>query len=83
MPLPADRHRGGFPALETGIHLLSHSLGPVPRAARAGPTSISGNARCAKTSGRRTGGACRARSAIWSRVSWAGDRGHSRRTAGL
>ena len=34
MPLPADRHRGEFPALETGIHLLSHSLGPVPRAAR-------------------------------------------------
>src|SRR5439155_6200247 len=34
IPLPADRLRGEFPALETGIHLLSHSLGPVPRGAR-------------------------------------------------
>jgi kynureninase len=34
MPLPADRFRQEFPALETGIHLLSHSLGPVPRATR-------------------------------------------------
>jgi kynureninase len=34
MPLPADRRRDDFPALQTGIHLLSHSLGPVPRAAR-------------------------------------------------
>jgi kynureninase len=30
-----DRRRDEFPALATGIHLLSHSLGPVPRAARA------------------------------------------------
>src|ERR1044071_9562478 len=30
-----DRHRAEFPTLATGIHLLSHSLGPVPRTARA------------------------------------------------
>ena len=30
----ADRHRNQFPTLASGIHLLSHSLGPVPRAAR-------------------------------------------------
>jgi kynureninase len=30
----ADRHRNEFPTLASGIHLLSHSLGPVPRAAR-------------------------------------------------
>jgi kynureninase len=30
----ADRHRTEFPTLASGIHLLSHSLGPVPRAAR-------------------------------------------------
>ena len=30
----ANRHRNEFPTLATGIHLLSHSLGPVPRAAR-------------------------------------------------
>ncbi len=30
-----DRRREEFPALAAGIHLLSHSLGPVPRAARA------------------------------------------------
>src|SRR5712664_3412860 len=29
-----DRRREEFPALAAGIHLLSHSLGPVPRAAR-------------------------------------------------
>ena len=29
-----DRHRSKFPTLASGIHLLSHSLGPVPRAAR-------------------------------------------------
>jgi kynureninase len=29
-----DRHRKEFPTLASGIHLLSHSLGPVPRAAR-------------------------------------------------
>ncbi|HYK21506.1 MAG TPA: aminotransferase class V-fold PLP-dependent enzyme [Pyrinomonadaceae bacterium] len=28
------RHRDEFPTLASGIHLLSHSLGPVPRAAR-------------------------------------------------
>ena len=28
------RHREQFPTLASGIHLLSHSLGPVPRAAR-------------------------------------------------
>jgi kynureninase len=28
------RHRNEFPTLASGIHLLSHSLGPVPRAAR-------------------------------------------------
>ena len=28
------RHRAEFPTLASGIHLLSHSLGPVPRAAR-------------------------------------------------
>jgi len=32
--LPNDRHRSEFPSLASGIHLLSHSLGPVPRAAR-------------------------------------------------
>jgi len=30
----ANRHREEFPTLATGIHLLSHSLGPVPRAVR-------------------------------------------------
>jgi kynureninase len=29
-----DRHRNEFPTLASGIHLLSHSLGPVPRAVR-------------------------------------------------
>lgn len=29
-----DRRRGEFPGLGDGIHLLSHSLGPVPRTAR-------------------------------------------------
>jgi len=29
-----DRHRYDFPTLASGIHLLSHSLGPVPRSAR-------------------------------------------------
>lgn len=29
-----DRRREQFPTLSAGIHLLSHSLGPVPRAAR-------------------------------------------------
>ncbi|HSE30961.1 MAG TPA: aminotransferase class V-fold PLP-dependent enzyme [Pyrinomonadaceae bacterium] len=29
-----DRHRDQFPTLASGIHLLSHSLGPVPRAVR-------------------------------------------------
>src|SRR5918993_2894783 len=28
------RHREEFPTLSSGIHLLSHSLGPVPRAVR-------------------------------------------------
>ena len=31
---PFNRRREEFPTLATGIHLLSHSLGPVPRAAR-------------------------------------------------
>ena len=29
-----NRHRDEFPTLASGIHLLSHSLGPVPRAVR-------------------------------------------------
>src|SRR5215204_881120 len=29
-----DRYRAEFPTLASGIHLLSHSLGPVPHAAR-------------------------------------------------
>lgn len=29
-----NRHREQFPTLSSGIHLLSHSLGPVPRAVR-------------------------------------------------
>ena len=29
-----NRRREEFPALASGIHLLSHSLGPVPRGAR-------------------------------------------------
>ena len=29
-----NRHRYAFPTLASGIHLLSHSLGPVPRSAR-------------------------------------------------
>src|SRR5499427_5718734 len=29
-----NRRRAEFPTLASGIHLLSHSLGPVPRAAR-------------------------------------------------
>jgi len=32
--MPIDRHRYAFPTLASGIHLLSHSLGPVPRSAR-------------------------------------------------
>jgi kynureninase len=36
MPDPTfNRRREEFPTLTTGIHLLSHSLGPVPRAVRA------------------------------------------------
>jgi len=31
---PFNRRREEFPTLASGIHLLSHSLGPVPRAAR-------------------------------------------------
>ena len=35
MPAPTlNRHRDEFPTLASGIHLLSHSLGPIPRAAR-------------------------------------------------
>src|SRR5438477_155951 len=30
-----NRRRTDFPTLASGIHLLSHSLGPVPRATRA------------------------------------------------
>src|ERR1044072_1916408 len=30
----ANRHRNEFPTLASGIHLLRHSLGPAPRAAR-------------------------------------------------
>src|SRR6476620_11084275 len=30
----SNRHRDQFPTLASGIHLLSHSLGPVPRAVR-------------------------------------------------
>jgi kynureninase len=30
----ANRYRNEFPTLASGVHLLSHSLGPVPRAAR-------------------------------------------------
>ena len=33
-PTPINRHRDEFPTLTSGTHLLSHSLGPVPRAAR-------------------------------------------------
>jgi kynureninase len=33
-----NRHREEFPTLSSGIHLLSHSLGPVPRAVRASMT---------------------------------------------
>ena len=32
---PFNRRREEFPTLASGIHLLSHSLGPMPRAARA------------------------------------------------
>lgn len=31
---PINRRRQEFPTLDSGIHLLSHSLGPAPRAAR-------------------------------------------------
>src|SRR5258705_8829947 len=34
MPDPFNRRRNEFPTLASGIHLLSHSLGPIPRAAR-------------------------------------------------
>jgi len=34
----ANRHRDDFPTLASGIHLLSHSLGPVPRAVRESMT---------------------------------------------
>jgi len=30
----SNRHRNQFPTLASGIHLLSHSLGPMPRAVR-------------------------------------------------
>ena len=33
-----NRHRDEFPTLASGIHLLSHSLGPVPRAVRESMT---------------------------------------------
>src|SRR5919106_440373 len=33
-----NRHRNEFPTLASGIHLLSHSLGPVPRAVRQSMT---------------------------------------------
>lgn len=33
-----NRHREEFPTLASGIHLLSHSLGPVPRAVRQSMT---------------------------------------------
>ena len=32
--MPINRHRHEFPTLGSGIHLLSHSLGPVPGSAR-------------------------------------------------
>ena len=32
--MSVERHRYAFPTLASGIHLLSHSLGPVPRSAR-------------------------------------------------
>ena len=32
--MAVNRHREEFPTLASGIHLLSHSLGPVPRAVR-------------------------------------------------
>ena len=32
--MTSKRHRDQFPTLVSGIHLLSHSLGPVPRAVR-------------------------------------------------
>lgn len=34
-----NRHREEFPTLASGIHLLSHSLGPVPRAVRESMTA--------------------------------------------
>ncbi|MEW6735345.1 MAG: aminotransferase class V-fold PLP-dependent enzyme [Acidobacteriota bacterium] len=34
MKIDFDRRRAEFPTLNLGIHLLSHSLGPVPRLAR-------------------------------------------------
>ena len=34
-----NRHRDKFPTLSSGIHLLSHSLGPVPRAVRESMTA--------------------------------------------
>jgi len=34
-----NRHRDQFPTLASGIHLLSHSLGPVPRAVRDSMTA--------------------------------------------
>src|SRR6266550_1499451 len=35
MKLQINRRRDEFPTLASGIHLLSHSLGPVPRVTRA------------------------------------------------
>ena len=34
LEMTINRHREEFPTLASGIHLLSHSLGPVPRAVR-------------------------------------------------
>src|SRR5882757_6876664 len=34
MQAPFNRRREEFPTLASGIHLLSHSLGPMPRGAR-------------------------------------------------
>src|SRR5918994_3925064 len=36
--MTTNRHREEFPTLASGIHLLSHSLGPVPRAVRESMT---------------------------------------------
>src|SRR2546429_2424192 len=65
-----NRRREEFPTLASGLHLLSHSLGPVPRAARESMLAYydAWEHHTGKMPGPRVGGRCRRRLAITSRV---------------